>query len=53
MWRSSWSGTDGIVTQIDSILENAEEDCYGIEAKPSEWTDEWLQPYSKFWSMSA
>ncbi|KAL2826199.1 hypothetical protein BJY01DRAFT_150285 [Aspergillus pseudoustus] len=44
-WRSSWVLTDEIVTQIDNILENAEEDCYEIKEKPLDWTDKWLDPY--------
>jgi hypothetical protein len=38
-WKTSWSGMEDFVTQVDNILETADEDCYGIKRPTSEWTD--------------
>jgi hypothetical protein len=38
--KTSWSGMEDFVTQVDNILETADEDCYGIKGPTSEWTDE-------------
>jgi hypothetical protein len=39
-WRTSWSGTEEFVTQVDNIWERADEDCYGLKGTASEGTDE-------------
>ncbi|CEL00467.1 hypothetical protein ASPCAL00067 [Aspergillus calidoustus] len=43
--RPPWSGLDELVTQIDNILETADEDCYGVRGPASVWSDQ----CNKFW----